>query len=166
MDDNNDGNIYQKIFDFNYEELRYFLKDIQESITDNAKSRHLESEIIESLHLDGNKIIIIIARDSEFHDVPYNQSELWLKKNNIYYDKLIVNARKKGEVCKREKIDLFIDYSFSNCLDVIKYGIKTIFLNKKKIKDNMIVSFDNRKDIYDYIKENEGEFNCMIIFFN
>lgn len=157
MDDNNDGNIYQKIFGFNYEELKYFLKDIQESITDNAKPRHLASEIIESLHLDGNKIIIITARDSEFHDDPYKQSELWLKKNNIYYDKLIVNARKKSEVCKWEKIDLFIDDNFSNCLDVTKYGIKTIFLNKKKIKDNMIVSFDNWKDIYNYISENKGE---------
>ncbi len=28
MDDNNDGNKYQKIFAFNYEELKYFLKEI------------------------------------------------------------------------------------------------------------------------------------------
>ncbi len=55
---------------------------------------------------------------------------MWLKKNNIYYDKLIVNVRKKGEICKQEKIDLFIDDNISNCLDVTKYGIKTIILNK------------------------------------
>lgn len=156
-DDNNDGNIYQKIFGFTYEELKYFLRDIQESITDNAIPRYLVPEIIESLHTDGNEIIIITARDSEFHDDPYKQSESWLNKHNIYFDKLIVNARKKGEICQQEQIDLFIDDSISNCLDVAKYGIKTILLNKQKMKDNTIISFDNWKDIYDYIKLKEGE---------
>lgn len=157
IDFNNDGNKYQKIFGFTYEELKYFLKDIQESITNNAKPRNLASEIIELLHLAGHKIIIITARDSDFHDNPYKQSEMWLKQNNIYYDKLIVNARKKGEICKQEKIDLFIDDNISNCLDVTKCGIKTILFNKQKSKDSTIRSFDNWKDIYDYIKENEGE---------
>ncbi len=154
IDYNNDGNKYQKIFGFNYEELKYFLRDIQESITDNANPRSFTSEIIESLHLAGHKIIIITARDLEFHDNPYKQSEIWLKKNNIYYDKLIVNARKKGEICRQEKIDLFIDDNISNCLDVEKCGIKTILFNKYKVKDSTIISFDNWKDIYDYINKN------------
>ncbi len=153
IDDNNDGNKYQKIFGFNYEELKYFLKVIQESITDNANPRPFTSEIIKSLHLDEHQIIIITARDTEFHDDPYKQSEMWLKKNNIYYDKLIVNARRKGEICKKEKIDLFIDDNISNCLDVTKCGIKTILFNKQKAKDGRIVSFENWKDIYDYIKK-------------
>lgn len=155
--DNNTGNKYQKMYGFTYEELKYFLKDIQESITDNARPRNLVPEIIRLLHLNGNKIIIITARDEEFHDDPYKQSEVWLKKNNIYYDKLIVNARKKGEICKQENIDLFIDDNISNCLDVLKYGIKSILLNKQKPKDNKIISFDNWKDIYSYITKKEVE---------
>lgn len=157
MDDNNDGNKYQKIFGFTYEELKFFLKDIQESITDNAIPRYMASKVIESLHLDNNEIIIITARDSEFHDNPYKQSEIWLKKNNIYYDRLIVDARKKGKICKREKIDLFIDDNINNCLDVAKYGVQAILFGNKKIKDSTIISFDNWKDIYDYIKQKEGE---------
>lgn len=154
IDDNNDGNKYQKIFGFDYEELKYFLKDIQESITDNAEPRPFASEVIESLHLAGYKIIIITARDLEFHDNPYGQSEMWLKKNNIYYDKLIVNARKKGKICKQEKINIFIDDNISNCLDVTKCGIKAILFGKKKEKDSTLISFDNWKDIYDYISQN------------
>ncbi len=155
IDDTNDGNKYQKIFGFTYEELKYFLKDIQESITDNAPLRYMAADVVHFLHLDGNEILIITARDSEFHDDPYKQSETLLKKNKIYYDKLIVNARKKGEICKQEKIDLFIDDNISNCLDVSKYGIKTILLNKQKVSDKAIVSFDNWNDIYNYIKQIE-----------
>lgn len=157
IDENNDGNIYQKMFGFTDEELKYFLKDIQESITDNAIPRYKVPEIIKSLHLDGNEIIIITARDSQFHDDPYKQSEIWLKKNKIYYDKLIVNARKKGQICKQEKIDLFIDDNISNCLDVVKFGIETILLNKQKAKDERILSFGNWEDIYVYIMSKEGE---------
>lgn len=153
IDDNNDGNKYQKIFGFTYEELKYFLGDIQESITDNAPFRYMARDIVNLLHSDGNEIIIVTARDSEFHDDPYQQSEIWLKKNEINYDKLIVNARKKGEVCQQEKIDLFIDDNISNCLDVAQYGIKTILLNKQKVNDSTIISFDNWNDIYDYIKK-------------
>ena len=109
IDKNNDGNIYQKAFGFTDEELKYFLKDIQENITTNAIPRKGTLEFINKLHLEGYEIYIITARDSEFHDDPYKQSEEWLKKNNIYYDKLIVNARNKGKVCKEEKVDLFID---------------------------------------------------------
>ena len=36
QDEKNDGTEYAKRFQFNYEELKYFLKDIQENITNNA----------------------------------------------------------------------------------------------------------------------------------
>ena len=35
----NNGNIYQKLFNFNDDELKYFLGVIQEEITDNALPR-------------------------------------------------------------------------------------------------------------------------------
>ena len=124
-DKNNNGNKWQEMFQFNYEELKYFLKDIQESITNKAKPRENVVEIINKLKNDGNEIIIITARDSEFHDDPYKYSKDWLDKNNIYYDKLVVNARNKEDACIEEKIDLFIDDSKSNCLNVKKAGIKT-----------------------------------------
>ncbi len=152
IDKKNDGNIYQKAFGFTYEELKYFLKDIQENITNNAIPREGVLEFISKLHLEGYEIYIITARDSEFHDNPYKQSEQWLKKNNIYYDKLIVNARNKGKVCKEEKVDLFIDDNINNCLDVKKYGIKAISLNTNNCYEDKIPIFDNWTDIYNYIK--------------
>ena len=108
-DKNNNGNKWQEMFQFNYEELKYFLKDIQESITNKAKPRENVVEVINKLKNDKNEIIIITARDSEFHDDPYKYSKDWLDKNNIYFDKLVVNARnKKMRVLKKRLIYLLM----------------------------------------------------------
>ena len=89
----NNGDTYKKKFQFSYDELKYFLKNIQEEITNNAVPREKVVEVISKLKKLDHKIYIITARDSEFHDDPYNLSKNWLDKNNIEYDKLIVNAR-------------------------------------------------------------------------
>ena len=152
-DKNNNGNKWQEMFQFNYEELKYFLKDIQESITNKAKPREDVVEVINKLKNDGNEIIIITARDSEFHDDPYKYSKDWLDKNNIYYDKLVVNARNKEDTCIEEKIDLFIDDSESNCLKVNKAGIKTIRVcNEIENNNSNLICFNNWNDIYSYIQ--------------
>ena len=152
-DKNNNGNKWQEMFQFNYEELKYFLKDIQESITNKAKPRENVVEVINKIKNDGNEIIIITARDSEFHDDPYKYSNDWLDKNNIYYDKLVVNARNKDDACIEEKIDLFIDDSKNNCLIVEKAGIKTIRVcNEIENNNSNLICFNNWNDIYSYIQ--------------
>lgn len=50
----NDGNIYQKIFNFSYDELKYFLGTIQENITNNAIPRKYCVDVIKKLHEEGN----------------------------------------------------------------------------------------------------------------
>lgn len=151
----NNGNIYQKLYGFNYEELKYFLGPIQEEITNNAKPREGCVEIIKKLHNEGNEIYIITARDSEFHIDPFLQSEKWLNNNSIYFDKLIVNARDKAKVCIENNIDLLIDDSISNCLNVKKYGIESFRICNKKIENSEIREFYNWNEIYNYINEME-----------
>ena len=148
----NNGNIYQKLFNFNYEELKYFLGTIQEEITDNAIPRENCVEVINKLHNDGNEIYIITARDKEFHEDPYLQSKEFLDKNLIYYDKLIVNARNKAMACIENNIDLLIDDSISNCLNSDNFGIDTITIGNKNNRG--IKNVDNWEEIYDYIKNN------------
>ena len=152
-DGKNKWDIFIKKFKFTYEELKYFLKDIQEEITNNAKPRSGAVETIKRLRRDGHKIYIVTARDSEFHDDPYELSKNWLDGNNIEYDKLIVNAREKAPICKAENIDLFIDDQLFNCMQIAKEGIKTIRIsNEEKELDN-VVNVKNWKEIYKYIKE-------------
>ena len=154
-DAKNNGDIFIKKFKFTYEELKYFLKDIQEEITNNAKPRSGAVETIKRLRRDGHKIYIVTARDSEFHDDPYALSKRWLDENNIEYDKLIVNAREKAPICKAENIDLFIDDQLFNCIQIAKEGIKTIRIsNEEKELDN-VVNVKNWEEIYKYIKKME-----------
>lgn len=152
----NNGETYKNKFQFSYEELKYFLKNIQEEITNRAKPRFNAVETINRLRREGHKIIIITARDSEFHDDPYILSKKWLDKNNIEYDKLIVNAREKGTVCKNENIDLFIDDQLNNCLDVSKEGIKVIRISNENYMNKDIVDLDNWTKIYEYIGKLDG----------
>ena len=79
----NNGDTYKKKFQFSYDELKYFLKNIHEEITNRAKPRDNAVEIINKLKKEGNKIVIITARDSEFHDDPYLLTKNWLDKNNL-----------------------------------------------------------------------------------
>lgn len=99
-----------------------------------VKPRFNAVEAINRLRKEG---IIITTRDSEFHDDLYLLSKNWLDKNNIEYDKLIVNAREKGTVCKNENIDLFIDDQLNNCLDVLKEGIKVIRISNENCNNNI-----------------------------
>lgn len=150
-DINNDGDTYRKKFKFNNEELKCFLKEIQENITNNAIPRENAKEVIDKLKNDGHQIYIITARDSEFHDDPYMYSKNWLDKNKIYYDKLIVNARNKKDVCKKEEIDLFIDDQPNNCLQILNAGIKAIMITDNDDNFDGIINLKNWNDIYNFI---------------
>lgn len=154
-DINNNGNFYKEKFKFSYEELKYFLKDIQEEIINRATPRKDVVKCIDKLREKGNQIYIVTARDSEFHDDPYKLSKDWLEKNNINYDKLIVNARKKAPVCKEENIDIFIDDQLNNCIEISKLGIKTIRISNDKQQYKDIITFKNWNEIYNYIAEME-----------
>lgn len=120
-----------------------------------VRDRKDAKEVIDKLKNERHTIYIITARDSEFHDDPYIYSKNWLDKNKIYYDKLIVNAREKGEVCKRENIDLYIDDQLENCLNIVNTGIQTIMITDKKYDYDNITMLKNWDDIYNFISELE-----------
>ena len=152
-DINNDGESYKNVFQFSDNELKYFLKDIQESITNWALPRENVREVLLKLKNKGFEIIIVTARDFEFHDDPYKLSKDWLDKNNILFDKLIVNARDKATVCEKENINIFIDDQLNNCLNISQKGIKTIMISDKINNINNIVILNDWNKIYDYISK-------------
>lgn len=155
-DINNDSNFYKEKFKFSYDELKYFLKDIQEEIVNNAIPRDGTVDVINKLRSKGSEIYIITARAKEFHDDPYNLSKGWLDKNNIIYDKLIVNAIDKVKICKEEKIDVFLDDQLHNCIALSNAGITAIRISKDKKDYGNIVTLENWKSIYKYINKMEN----------
>jgi uncharacterized HAD superfamily protein len=152
-DKNNNGSSFKERYNLNYDELLYFFGNIQEKITKKAKPREDVVEVLKNLRKDGHKIYIVTARDSEFHNDPYGLSKTWLDKNNIEYDKLIVDARDKAKVCKEQNVDLFIDDKLSNCQGVSNEGIVTIRITNYTDPHQNIINKKNWKEIYEYIKQ-------------
>ena len=151
-----------KKFQFSYDELKYFLKNIQEDITNKAKPRDDAKEMINRLKKDGHEIIIITARCKEFHENPYLLTKNWLDKNKIEYDKILVDVKQKGIVCKKEKIDIFIDDQLNNCFDIENNGIQTIRISDDNKQYKNIISLKNWKEIYNFISNkfyDKKEFN-------
>lgn len=163
LDRHNDGGIYKEVFGFNTDELKYFLSTIQENITNAALPRSGAVEIIKKLKDDGHHITIITARDSEFHEDPYNQSKTWLDKHHIMYDKIIVNARDKKIACKQENIALLIDDSIGNCERVSEIGVDTIRICKPKNIGAYSPSLSNWEEIYGYIEWKYPKVNSILM---
>ena len=149
---NNDAKFYIKKFKFSDKELEWFLRNIQEDITNKAEPRNGAVDAIKKLREEGHKIYIVTARSEKYHNDPYLLSKNWLDRNNVEYDKLIINAVNKSEICKKENIDLFIDDQLSNCIKISNKGVSCIRITEDKTKYDNIKNFNNWNDIYEFIR--------------
>ncbi len=82
-------------------------------------------KVLNKLKEDGHRIIIISARNYDEYSDPYQVSYEYLKRNNVPFDKLIINAKDKSKQCILENVDVFIDDDTSNCRSVERTGIRT-----------------------------------------
>lgn len=140
-----------EMFNWNKDEYRYFMGTIRKEVVCNAKLRDGLLEILNRLIAEGHEIIIITARSNIYYDNPEEMTINWLKKENIPYHKLILNAQNKAQICQKEQIDIFLDDDIKNCLEVNEQGIRTI------IMDNLGNNLNNPNieriyDFYDFYK--------------
>jgi uncharacterized HAD superfamily protein len=80
----------------------------------------------------------------------------WLKKNKLHFDKIIVNANNKGQVCKDNNIEIFIDDLPRNIESVSSSGIKTFIMNSvtnEDYKKDNVVRVYSFVDFYRHIKK-------------
>lgn len=116
---------------WNDDEEMNFFKQYYEKMIRQIKPFTCAAETIQKLKDEGNDIIIVTARWSEDNfDVEQVTLE-WLAKNQIVYDEIVLNANDKAKVALEKKLDVFIDDSFKNCLDVANVGIKTYIMNTR-----------------------------------
>ena len=114
-------------------------------------------EVINILKKEGHKIIFITARGKMYHE-PKLITKTYLEKNDIKYDKLIINANDKATICKKENIDLFIDDSYKHCQSVSSIGIKVLMFGtnyNKNIKE--FTRITSWYEVYNYINKKVGE---------
>lgn len=141
---------YYEACNCSYEEYCKFAKEYYSKFCMEYKLKENVVEIINRLKNDGHQIIFITARSNNGFNDAYLESKNYLEKNNIYYDKLIVNAKDKGKICVEEKIDLFIDDDINNCENVFSNGINVLLFNNKYSMDSCkkLKTVFNWNDVY------------------
>lgn len=131
-----------------------FFKDRLEYIMDHAEIKPNAKEVINKLHEEGNKIIIISFRKGKYLENPTKLTKDWLDRNGVHYDKIYTDTGSKVDECIENDVDLFIDDKESHCEDVSNAGIDVIlFTNQYNHAEKRFNRKDNWLDIYDYIKE-------------
>lgn len=128
-----DNHLYiEAMNNWNDEERIEFWKKYYAEMLENVNIKKFAAETINRLRKKGNKIFLITARwNQEGQDTNQITME-WLKKHNVQYDELIIEARKKIDIIKQKCIDVFIDDSFDNCKSAAdNLAIKVLMMNSK-----------------------------------
>ena len=153
-------NYVKEFHNWSDEEEKNFFDKYYEKMILNVLPKMYASEIIKKLREEGNKIYLITARfPSDKFDIK-EKTKVWLEKNNIEYDELIVNAQHKSKPAKENHIDIFIDDNIRNCTDVSSVGIKTYMMNtihNKDFNDGNIEKVYSWPHIYQKIKRIEKD---------
>ena len=137
-----------------------------------ARPKDCVSEILKKLQKEKNNIILITSRYEyeEGSSVIKDYTQKWLEKNNIPYDKLVMNAQNKLEVSKENNIDIFIDDSIEHCRNVKNGGI-TAFLYTSTCNQGIevpeltrVYSWIQIYNKYKKIKENSCKISTKLIY--
>jgi len=149
----------QKIFKGSYkEDTKFWEKAIYQYIKE--PTRKFANEVIKKMKNEGNEIYIITARTSDlsYCDITKEQMEqivkIWLKENDIYYDKIIFTNESKLKYCLDNNITIMIEdkpknvKELSTVMPVICFDARY----NQKCKGRNIIRCYSWYDIYDKIK--------------
>ena len=144
----------ESLFEWSREEADRFFEIYYKKFVENVTPKQDSVETINRLHDEGNKIILITSRDN-YADVNAKvETEKWLKKQGIKYDSLITDVMSKYQTCLDYNVELFIDDSYSNCLEISSHGIKVLMVDAKynyNLNDEKIKRVYSWKEIYSLI---------------
>lgn len=147
--------ITRGMFDWTDEENEQFYRNNIERIASNLKPIRNAKKVIDRLKQEGNEIYIISNRDNGEYTDAKTLTTNWLKKYNIYYDKLILTNFNKGQVCKENHIDIMIEDSIRHCVDIMENGIKCFMMTTRYNKHSniQIEKVSSWEEIYKKINE-------------
>ena len=110
-------------------------------------------EIINKLHDEGHKIIIVTARSNNFYGNAQEFCVNYLNRNGIKYDKLFTSQIYKSKLCIDENIDLMIDDSIDTVEEIKELGKKSILFSSSLNKNEKCnsVRVNSWNEVYKYI---------------
>lgn len=103
---------------WNKENIARFFEIYYLEILKEIQIKPFVKETINKLKKDENEIYIITARRKREDEIVEKITKDWLKNNGILYDGLFINIKEKSKIVNQLKIDIFIDDSYENCIDV------------------------------------------------
>ena len=116
-------------------------------------------DVIKDWKSNGHRIVIITARGSQGLDALVPITEEFIKEKGIMIDKVIYYQERKGNACRDNNVDVFIDDNEIVLDEVKEKGIKTIRFSKNNVVSNHVV-LHNWLEVKEYIArlgDNDGK---------
>ena len=143
------------LYGWSNEEKQAFFEKYYGNILEEVRPKENVSEVLKKIKQEGNKIFFITARLTNIKNTPTLKiTKEWLRKNEIPYDELIMDAKDKLIVCKEKNIDLFIDDSLENCKKMFENNIQAYLMNSivnKNIEEENITRVKSWDEVYEKI---------------
>jgi len=156
-----DGCSTMTLYDWTVEENLIFCNKYLREIAMQAPIKPEARKMIEKIKNDGNEIIIITARSEPRFIDPYSATKEQLDKNNIPYDKIIVNCPEKYKFCLENQIELMFDDEPQN-IDSISKIIPVIAFKEyynQKCEGKNIIKVDSWEEAYKEYEKIKKEIN-------
>jgi len=120
-----------KVANWPIEECCNFWKEIGTLAQLNCPCQKNSEKIMLSLKERGHKIIIVSARPDIYYDA-FKYTKLWLEKNNISFDDIIIGKQNKKQSIIDNNIQLVIDDSIQTVTYASELGINSIMPTTKE----------------------------------
>lgn len=154
----NTETMFQARFAWTDEETNNFTKIYLRKVWNETQYVPGVKTVLNLLKKDGHELIVITARGGTFKEAIEITKNKLIEDGLDVFDKYFWAIDDKGEICEKEKIDLFIDDYYKNCIDAANRKIKTIYFKdapSKELEENEYLKvLYNWGEVYRYIKEN------------
>ena len=123
-----------KVADWPIEECCKFWKEIGTASQLNCPSQEGCQDVLSKLRTRGHKIIIVSARPDIYYPAHY-YTKLWLEKNNIPFDDIIIGKQDKKQSMIDNNIELVIDDSIQTITYATELNLNSFIFSTEENKN-------------------------------
>lgn len=128
------GNNLESYHDLPEEESLDFFNKFRIEITNNLKLKPGVKEAFDYFEKNNIETVLITARGGKGVTSLIEPTKRFLEKNSIRFKKVVFGVGIKGETCKNENVDLFIDDLEKVISEVSEKGVKVLLFGDTSTK--------------------------------
>lgn len=144
------GNNLASYHDLPLEESIIFFQKYHLQITDNLELLDGVKETFAYFKKKNIKTVLVTARGGRGAPGIVEPTKKFLTDNGIVFDKMVFMADEKGEVCKANNIDLFVDDLESVIEEINNKGVNVLLFGHKSDKFAYAL---NWQEVIEYLKK-------------